>query len=318
MKQAPNHIEELIALYYQGKTTSAEEEIILGWIAASDSNKQYFKEQMALFRSVGKEVPSFDPHTNLQKLNIPHKKPKSTLFWALPAGIAAAIFVFIYFNVFNNGPNATQTRYYASNDTTKVELPDGTDVTLLPYASVSQLSENGHQDRIVTLVGRAFFSVTSDSVKPFIVKCGNIDVQVLGTEFEVESDTIAETVLVSVKEGMVGVSGKNRRFNEILNDNEQLLVNQDEEVLQKSESGQNHFSWKTGVLQFESSPVRDVLKELSKYYRIEFVLESEEIEEMLLTTKIESQPIEEVIMILEISLGVVIEERNGVLYLKKN
>lgn len=318
MTHAPNHIEELIALYYQGKTTSAEEEILLVWIAASDSNKQYFKKQMALFRSVGTEVPSYDAHTNLQILKIHHKKPKSILFWALPTGIAAAIIVFVYFSVFNNGHYATPTRYYASNDTTNVMLPDGSEIILLPYASVSQLSEKGRQNRIVTLAGRAFFSVKSDSLQPFIVKCGNIDVQVLGTEFEVESDTIAETVLVSVKEGMVGVYGKNRRFNEVLRANEQILVNQNEEILHKSESGQNHFAWKTGVLQFESIPVRDVIRELSSYYRIEFVLENEEIEDMLLTTKIESQTIEEVVMILEISLGVVIEEKNGVLYLNKN
>ena len=67
----------------------------------------------------------------------------------------------------------------------------------------SDFNTNG---RSVQLDGEAYFEITRDSLKPFIVKSKRLDIKVLGTSFNVKAYGMDETTDVTLVSGKVNVS----------------------------------------------------------------------------------------------------------------
>ena len=62
--------------------------------------------------------------------------------------------------------------------------------------------------RLVSLEGEAYFEVAKDAKKPFVVQAGEIDVEVLGTCFDLDSYSSGEFVKTALLNGSVKISGK--------------------------------------------------------------------------------------------------------------
>ena len=72
-------------------------------------------------------------------------------------------------------------------ETRTVCLPDGSTVTLNHYSSLSYPEKFKSDKREVKLNGEAYFEVSKNKKHPFIVQTETIDVQVLGTHFNVDA-----------------------------------------------------------------------------------------------------------------------------------
>jgi len=90
-------------------------------------------------------------------------------------------------------------------ETFKVVLSDGTEVLLNSDSRLSYPTVFKGKERVVSLEGEAYFNVTKNTEHPFIVKSGNVQVRVLGTEFNMCSYT-PDNVRVTLIEGKVAVS----------------------------------------------------------------------------------------------------------------
>ena len=85
-------------------------------------------------------------------------------------------------------------------ETFKVVLSDGTEVLLNSDSRLSYPTVFKGKERVVSLEGEAYFNVTKNTEHPFIVKSGNVQVRVLGTEFNMCSYT-PDNVRVTLIEG---------------------------------------------------------------------------------------------------------------------
>ena len=103
------------------------------------------------------------------------------------------------------------------------------------------------KERVVSLEGEAYFNVTKNTEHPFIVKSGNVQVRVLGTEFNMCSYT-PDNVRVTLIEGKVAVS-----------DTETFLY------------------WKEGFFYFDDVALVDMMKEIGKWYNIDIEFRNSEI-----------------------------------------
>ena len=88
----------------------------------------------------------------------------------------------------------------------QVTLPDGSIVYLNRNTSISYNKNSGKAEREVTLTGEAFFDITPDPQKPFVVDAGEANVIVKGTSFNVISSNSGEAVEVYVQTGRVVLS----------------------------------------------------------------------------------------------------------------
>ena len=160
---------------------------------------------------------------------------------------------------------------------TSIELADGTRVWLNNGSILKYPSQFTGEKRVVHLIGEAFFDVAHNSQKPFVVKTKEIQVTALGTEFNVmayEGEGIVETALVSGKV-LVEKRLKNEKAKEIcrMKPNQVVKVDLKNSVYRSINTNtKKYVSWKDGVLIFDNAPIDEVVRRLSKWYNVEFVI----------------------------------------------
>jgi len=113
---------------------------------------------------------------------------------------------------------------------TKIVLPDGSQVWLNAGSNLDYNNDvfNKHI-REVTLNGEAYFDVTKNAEKPFIIHTKKMDVKVIGTAFNVRSYSYEKTAEASLIRGSIEVTLKDRKDQKItLKPNEKISIATDE------------------------------------------------------------------------------------------
>lgn len=157
-------------------------------------------------------------------------------------------------------------------------LADGTKVWLNAGSRLIYPSVFVDKKREVFLVGEAFFQVSKDTKKPFIVKTPDIKVQVLGTQFNISAypeEKVIQTVLTEGSIELEWVDGG------IFNNTIEMIPGQ-LVAADKSEQStkiynvntEYYTSWKDGYLTFNNSDLNRVVKKLERYYNIRFRYEN--------------------------------------------
>jgi len=156
---------------------------------------------------------------------------------------------------------------------TNLILPDGTKVTLNAGSKLIYPDVFSNEKREVFLIGEAFFDVVEDSNHPFIVQTTDINLEVLGTKFNVSAyggDNVYETVLVK---GKVRIRQNLSSFFDksiVIQPNQKVTFNRTlREMEVKEVDIENYVSWKEGILKFDSGDLNRVTKKLERFYNIQ-------------------------------------------------
>ncbi|POY36214.1 hypothetical protein C3K47_10680 [Solitalea longa] len=125
--------------------------------------------------------------------------------------------------------------------------------------------------------GEAYFKVTKNPKKPFIVHHGNMNVQVLGTSFNVNA--YSNTIQTTLEEGKVKVSAGSDN-NLILSPGQQANFNKNNGLLQKQEVDVYSFvSWKEGVIVFNNETTAEFMERVGRLYDYDIQIKDEEIKQ---------------------------------------
>lgn len=153
-----------------------------------------------------------------------------------------------------------------------VTLSDGTRVTLAPRSSITYPARFAGSSRDVTLNGHAFFAVAQDSARPFSVKVRGATVRVLGTEFDVREDSAAGEVRVVVQSGRVQLQASPRSAGRVLTARQvgRLVAGTGAVQVDSNAALDVLLGWREGRLAFERRALRDVVRELTLWYDVEF------------------------------------------------
>ena len=170
-------------------------------------------------------------------------------------------------------PVTYNTLYTPAGQRAQLVLQDGTEVWLNAKSKLVYPSRFEGKSRNVTVEGEAFFKVAKDSVKPFIVSAGEVEMKVLGTQFNVYSYPETGYVGTSLLEGAVKVffTGKEHE-GVVLKPNQQVTVS-GEEMKVEPIARKEHFLWREGIYAFENEPLIHILKKLELYYDVRIIVE---------------------------------------------
>lgn len=150
-------------------------------------------------------------------------------------------------------------------------LTDGTKVWLNAGSSLVYPVIFAGNKREVAVTGEAYFEVTHDNSKQFIVHKGSMDVVVMGTHFNVNAfEDDDDNIKVTLLEGSVNV--KNGSSNGFLNPGEQALVHKEIKIV-RDVNIEKVMAWKNGYFQFDKSSLQSVLKQVARWYDIEVIYE---------------------------------------------
>jgi ferric-dicitrate binding protein FerR (iron transport regulator) len=221
---------------------------------SADNGLARFKERIAL------EQSSFVKHTPSPK--IMRMKPPVVLFRL------AAVFLFVLFAgfaVYNYLSNQTVDLITDNSSVQFVDLPDGSKIWLNVNSVLSYPAYN-LGDRTVELKGEAYFEVEPDASRPFIVHTTKVDVKVVGTAFNLNSQAGVDLFELQVDEGLVEVQHASVEQNVAAK--EQLILTQDQEWVKSDLESLNSGAWRNKILRFENVSLDQVFKELETCYKI--------------------------------------------------
>ncbi len=88
------------------------------------------------------------------------------------------------------------TYFIASNGKQRKPVPDGSIVVLNKHGSLTYPTRFDEKERKVKLTGEGFFTVTHNMHQPFVVECNDVNVQVVGTSFNVKSSVGGTEIIV--------------------------------------------------------------------------------------------------------------------------
>jgi ferric-dicitrate binding protein FerR (iron transport regulator) len=167
-----------------------------------------------------------------------------------------------------------------------VTLSDGTEVWLNSGSHISFPKIFAKDKRIVTLEGEAFFIVTKNELKPFVVNTSNSQIKVLGTSFNVNNQNINHITETTVITGKVLVSSIVNSQSVTLVKNQSALVNKQGEVQKKDEiNPESTVDWKDNNLFFDNVPLEKVFEEIEPWFDITIELNDKSINQKKLRAK---------------------------------
>jgi len=157
----------------------------------------------------------------------------------------------------------------------QITLPDGSQVWLNSGTTLTYPARFDGGERIVELEGEAYFEVKSLKHMPFKVRSKGQEVSVLGTQFNISAypgDTDTKTTLIdgSVK---VAVQHTGQQSAVLLRPGQQSVFQQSQLTVVEVNTAP-FVAWKSGFFHFRQTEIREVMNQLSRWYNIDVVYET--------------------------------------------
>jgi flagellar basal body rod protein FlgF len=174
-----------------------------------------------------------------------------------------------------------------------IVLPDGTKVWINSDSKLSFPNLFYGSTRRVELTGEAYFEVAENKNAPFHVQANNLDVEVLGTHFNINAYLDKQTVEATLLEGKVRVHATTplsataaKPASGILMPGQQAKVTREGTITVKKEvNTQSVVAWKEGYFQFAESSLPEMMQQISRWYDIDVVYEDGIVPNMVMVGK---------------------------------
>ena len=154
--------------------------------------------------------------------------------------------------------------------TYRVVLSDQTAIVLNAGSSLRFPVEFNEEKRQVFLTGEAYFDVQHDG-RPFSVTCDGMDVQVLGTTFNISAYSDDDFISTTLVEGSVRVSSGELSIQKILKPEDQAVFDKQEIQFEiKNVDTSLYTSWVDGKFEFSNESLDVVMRKLSRWYDFEY------------------------------------------------
>lgn len=228
-------LKKLIRKYYSNRASAAERYIIDRWYQSFDLDKDNLSwlEDSERLSDIENRI--------IEKVI---RRRKTVSWYSSPfAKIAASMLIIgsvVLAVHFNRSPKQDASSFVAAktfstgtSEFKRILLTDSTEVTLNSNSNLTLVPGYGKKQRLVKLVGEAYFSVHKDRSRPFVVHTSDLDVKVLGTSFNVQTYHNLKNIKVSVNTGRVQVLDKTRSL-AILLPGQQVVYNKRTHGVKKS------------------------------------------------------------------------------------
>ena len=306
----------LIEKYLDGNASTAEVRELCEWIKNNDSLDRWIMQAIERSDSHLDEEVYERLYTRIKE-NIESREKKSHRrfsFVCLPIIAALAVYELGLDSKVDTLPLVVTAE---SGERAKVQLPDGTKVNINSASQISYPHDFNGEKRIVELDGEAYFEVTPDKERPFVVKAAGLEITVLGTAFDVCAYKDDSEVSVVLLTGKVDVASESDRY--VMQPDEKLVYDRNTGTMQVGKVySKEYVEWTDGNLRFENESLENIVKVLSRVYNVKIVFDSAFPEgQYFFTGSIGSGGITNALDILSMTSSLHYEVRDSVIVLHK-
>lgn len=288
--------DNLIALleeYFRGTLDTEQAADLEKWILEDKENYALAKKvcRIELLASRYGAETTIDTRAAWKKVRrrLAHKKNarftetirRISLIILAPLLLLSAYFIPRYFDLLEMG-NESITIESAVGMTTCTTLPDGTKVWLNSGSTLSYPQTFKGDTRQVKLDGEAYFNVSKVEGQRFVVSAGDIQVEALGTEFNVEAYTDrSDDIRTTLSRGLVRISypdsnGNTREVDVFPCDSYTYTKGKDNLAYAKVKP-YTLSSWRDGKIVLDKTPLDDALRMVGNRYGIRFIVDNAEL-----------------------------------------
>lgn len=309
--------EELLELLnYLSEEGNAGHEELFREIWNSYQSKVYFdrSESQILLESLKQRIDTEES-----------KDRRRRMYWVAAAAASVLVVAFalaITFAPFN-GREHVASGY---GETRHIILPDGSEVTLNANSSITYFDNwsddenesNADFVRQVWLEGEAFFSVQRHDIpQRFVVFTDDLDVEVLGTTFNVNSRRDRTQVLL--KSGLVKLNIKDSPVNEILMNPGDVVEYGRGSLPVKTHTSldSEQSSWLNNVLTYDDTPLRQIGREIEDIYGYTVNISEEHTGEIVFTGTVPLDDLDQLLKLISRSCGVEVTRKNNVITIRE-
>ena len=181
-----------------------------------------------------------------------------------------------------------------------IQLPDGTNVQLGSGSKLTYPTDFRGEKREIQLEGQAFIDVMPDKQKPFIVHTPQMNVEAMGTAFEIfayAEDDFMETILLN---GKINVSLANRpdTIFTLMPDDKIIYSRKDDKVIRSQVNAENYTYWRKGNLSFENEKLLMIIPRLEQWYGRKIFINEKLADTYQFTFKVRDEPLERILYIM--------------------
>ena len=225
--------------------------------------------------------------------------------WSSAAAAVVVIGFLLWTNERKPAPADSRLVQAPLGKTLKVNLPDGSHIWLNAGSALSYpIAFKGKTREVVLREGQAFFDISRDTTRPFIVHAKTLDITVLGTSFDVKAYQNDPDIKVTVKTGKVGVKVRDKPGQPalMLLPAEQAVVAEKAQKIQVNEISKPAIApWKDNRMVFEDELLVEVLHALERKYNQHIVIENATLSSEKISLTLDDQPMADVLKVLGFS-----------------
>lgn len=321
-RENENIHDDILVKYMLGEATNAEKTDIEQWLDADPANRKQYDHMLLIWQqsrelnvkstvNVDQAWQQLMQRTAADEQAAPKQKVKTIPLYGLSWVRAAAMIVmlagvgWVLYFLAGNGSTTISSGATAMNYT----LPDGSVVTLNKNSELTYPKHFADNKRLVSMKGEAFFNITPNKAKPFVIDVNNVSVTVVGTSFNVKSSTAKTEVIVET--GIVKVARQNKEVSVTPNQKATVLPGDAAPVVEQN--GNNLYKYyRTNRFECIDIPLGEVAAALSDAYDVHISVPDARTRALLVHTtfEFEEEPLDEILKVLRETFSLTIT-RNG-------
>jgi len=270
-KRATNELtnsekEQLKSLLVDKANQKIADQIESVWAKSADYKKDYQPNvELGLSKLKARMASEKAPEAKV----IPMQNRRS---WLRIAAVAAVFIVGGWFTWNSFSSNMDWQNVAVVDAKKEMKLSDGSQVWVNQKSNFSYPTEFSDEKRLVKLSGEAFFDITKNPKKPFIIESGDLEVKVLGTSFNVRNYENENFAQITVRSGKVQVTSKSNKFSpKILTANDRLVfdkIKKEADPVTHDEN-LNDLAWWSGKIEFPTEESRKrIIEVIARAYNV--------------------------------------------------
>ncbi len=299
---------DLFEKYLRNEASEEETQLLLNMLRRDNNLDQYLE------RMLDQSHPEMDAKTEQRmhaqirstiaqgrKRSLRTASLRRAMQWAAMIVLPLLSALLVYLFTSDQLPGNNQVTITAPNgEKAIITLADGSRVWINSGSSLTYGNDFNRHERMVSLDGEAYFEVAKDPQRPFIVHTREMEVQALGTTFNVSAYSDENYSSAVLAEGKIKVNVRGQE--EILTENQRAIVDKANHSLSTDRVYASDFiQWKDGNLYFENSSFDEIANTLSRVFNVEIRFASEKLRSIRFTGTLGNSSIRNALDILSLT-----------------
>ncbi|WP_343533410.1 FecR domain-containing protein [Pedobacter sp.] len=272
--------DELLIKFLLKETTTDEIKQVQDWVAESTENATYYQQLERIWNESADLAPANTVNEELawqkfkqrveEKSTVPVvKRIRHNVVWLR----IAAVFVFCFgawlaYQQFGN----TYTDLESNEQVLNQALPDGSQLVLNKNTSISYITDFKTNRKVELISGEVFFEVAHDRSHPFVIAINKVQVEVVGTSFNIKR--LKNAVEVIVESGIVKVNKGDEEL-KLTKGERVMLLDADEKIVKEPVEDELYNYYRTQLFVTNNTPLPKVVNVLNEAYGSKVLLSDE-------------------------------------------